>query len=52
MTSSTTRPFFDEEARHLLRFGKRARVPEGFGWLADDGSVDASRGPTCGSPGG
>ncbi len=44
MTSSTTRPFFDEEARHLLRFGKRARVPEGFGWLADDGSVDASRG--------
>jgi len=44
MTSTATRPLFDAEARRLLRFGKRSRVPGGFGWLADDGSVDASRG--------
>ena len=44
MTSTTTRRFFDEEARRLLRFGSRSRVPGGFGWLADDGSVEASRG--------
>lgn len=44
MTSTTTRRFFDEEARRLLRFGSRSRVPGGFGWLADDGSVDSSRG--------
>lgn len=44
MTSTATRRFFDEEARRLLRFGSRSRVPGGFGWLADDGSVDSSRG--------
>ena len=44
MTSTATRRFFDEEARRLLRFGGRSRVPGGFGWLADDGAVDASRG--------
>lgn len=44
MTSPTTRAEFDREARYLLDFGKRSRTAGGFGWLADDGSVDTDRG--------
>lgn len=32
------------EASSLLAFGARSRQPEGFGWLADDGSIDRARG--------
>lgn len=44
MTCDQTRPIFDAEARALLDFGARSRCDTGFGWLDDDGEVDASRG--------
>ncbi|SDM28979.1 AGE family epimerase/isomerase [Actinomyces ruminicola] len=44
MTTLTTRQLFDAQAWSLLAFGKRSRTAHGFGWLDDDGNIDANRG--------
>lgn len=42
----------EAEFLRLLDFGRAARDPRGgFGWLSDDGTIEAD-GPRCSSPAG
>ena len=43
MGSAAHHRWLEQETDRLLDFGRASRVTEGFGWLRDDGTVDAAR---------